>query len=257
MVGRFGTSEGRALFAYYQIQMGHRRQLSEIHHINMCVNAGFFPDEDEMLYKWAEMLSAECEELDLLGVMKFKGEKWIAENLCPQAQLMPNGGIATGKNGWSDCLEGKKVLVIHPFTKSIEYQYKNHREELYPGTNKMPVFDLKLIKAVQTIADSKDERFVNWFEALDYMTEEAEKVDFDVALIGCGAYGFPLAARIKRMNKVAIHMGGAVQNLFGIKSARGMANSTINKDYNDAWIFPDESEIPEGYKKVENGCYWK
>lgn len=31
-------------------------------------------------------------------------------------------------------------------------------------------------------------RFNDWFEALDYMVEEALKIPFDIALIGCGAY---------------------------------------------------------------------
>ena len=47
------------------------------------------------------------------------------------------------------------------------------------------------------------------------------KFDFDVALIGCGAYGFPLAAKLKTAGKQAIHLGGVLQALFGIKGAMG------------------------------------
>jgi len=54
---------------------------------------------------------------------------------------------------------------------------------------------LLTLKAVQTIANTKDDRFDTWFDALDYMYNEALKLDFDVALIGCGAYGYPLAAK--------------------------------------------------------------
>lgn len=49
------------------------------------------------------------------------------------------------------------------------------------------------------------------------MKDEIDKQDYDIALIGCGAYGFPLAAHIKRSGKKAIHLGGALQLLFGIK----------------------------------------
>ena len=31
--------------------------------------------------------------------------------------------------------------------------------------------------------------------------------------LGCGAYGFPLAAHVKRMGKKAIHMGGSNSNV--------------------------------------------
>ena len=62
----------------------------------------------------------------------------------------------------------------------------------------MPEFELKTLKAVQTIAGEKDERFSTWFEALEYMFEETMKIDFDIAIIGCGAYGMPLAAKLKK-----------------------------------------------------------
>lgn len=53
------------------------------------------------------------------------------------------------------------------------------------------------------------------------MKDEIDKRDYDIALIGCGAYGFPLAAHIKRSGKKAVHLGGALQLLFGIKESDG------------------------------------
>ena len=122
------------------------------------------------------------------------------------------------------------------------------------GGGPMGEFDLKCVKAVQTIADQEDSRFQTWFDALDHMTEEVAKQDFDVALIGCGAYGFQLASRIKRMGKIAVHMGGSVQTLFGVKGGRW--DKQYASMYNDAWVYPSESETPKGFEKVEGGCYW-
>lgn len=48
-----------------------------------------------------------------------------------------------------------------------------------------------------------------------------DKIDYDICLIGCGAYGFPLAAHAKRKGKKAVHLGGALQLLFGIKGKDG------------------------------------
>lgn len=36
------------------------------------------------------------------------------------------------------------------------------------------------------------------------MKSEIDKCDYDVCLIGCGAYGFPLAAHVKHKGKQAI-----------------------------------------------------
>ena len=82
--------------------------------------------------------------------------------------------------------------------------------------------------------------------------EEIDKIDFDIAILGCGAYGFPLAAFIKNKGKKAIHIGGATQLIFGIKGKRWEGASFINK----YWISPRKEDRPKGFEKVEGGCYW-
>jgi hypothetical protein len=115
-----------------------------------------------------------------------------------------------------------------------------------------------VLKAVQTIGDNNEFGFDTWFDALKYMYDEAMKRDFDVVIIGCGEYGMPLAAMLKKAGKKAIHLGGVTQCLFGIKGSRWV-NSPIDKKIpmNDYWIYPDESETPSGAQNVEGGCYWK
>ncbi len=256
MAGRFGTSEGATFFRYCQIKLGTKKVFSPQLHTLLCNNAGFFPDKEEYFMQWGTLLETCCPQVDLLGKMDFAGEDWVQKWLCPQAQILPAGGLGSGSNGWADVLEGLNVLVIHPFEESILYQYKNNREKIYPGTNMLPKFNLQTIKAVQTIADNKDERFKTWFEALDWMIEEAKNKDFDVALIGCGAYGFPLGAKIKEMGKIAVQMGGCLQTLFGIKGQRWENHPIVSKEINSAWISPKENERPQGLEKVEQGCYW-
>lgn len=253
MAARFGTSEGAALYEYWKRKvLGGDYSAKYLDQI--CTLSGFFPNSLEKIYTWAELETECCSELDLLGTMNFVGEEWIYRTFCSQAKLIPASGLSSASKGWAWVLEGKKVLVVHPFTDSIEHQYYNNREKIFPGTNALPLFDLTCIKAVQTIADATDNRFSDWFEALDYMTEEISKKNFEVALLGCGAYGFPLASRIKKMGKTAIHMGGSLQTLFGIKGGRW--DQKYSNMYNDAWIYPSEKETPAGFEKVEGGCYW-
>ena len=111
------------------------------------------------------------------------------------------------------------------------------------------------IKAVQSLGEN-DNGYNNWFEAYEYMLEQCKSMDFDVAIIGCGAYGFPLGAEIKKMGKCAIHLGGVTQLLFGIRGKRwdsygGVYESMIN----DSWIRPSGEEITDIVKSVEDGCY--
>jgi len=125
---------------------------------------------------------------------------------------------------------------------------------LFERKDILPQFELKTLKAVQSIAGQSC-GFSSWFDALEYMYQQAASIDFDIAIIGCGAYAFPLACKLKKIGRSTITMCGATQILFGIKGRR-WENSTISKFYNNAWVSPSREEIPVDYKKIEDGCYW-
>ena len=88
------------------------------------------------------------------------------------------------------------------------------------------------------------------------MEDEIDKVDFDVALIGCGAYGMNLAAYCKRKGKIGIHMASYVQLLFGIYGVRWEDDPKVKPYINEFWIRPSESEKPANFNSIEQGCYW-
>ena len=223
----------------------------------LCNNAGFFPNDISLLKPFGEQLlykdTPECSCCCC--------SPWVNEDL-----VMPffNSQIKFGKlnnlepydydKPWSRALAGKKVLVVHPFAKSIESQYAR-RDLLWENPEVLPEFELKTIKAVQSVADEKVP-FRDWFEALHHMKQQMDAIDYDVAIIGCGAYGFSLAAHAKRSGKQAIHLGGATQILFGIKGKRWDEMPAVNKFYNDYWVYPLPEETPKNAHKVEGGCYW-
>ena len=117
-------------------------------------------------------------------------------------------------------------------------------------------YELKTIKAVQSIAGNQPEGFGDWFEALDWMKREIDKTDFDIAIIGCGAYGFPLAAYVKQIGKKAIHLGGATANLFGIRSNMVDNSEQLRALVNEYWVRASKEETPRGKELVEGSLYW-
>lgn len=253
MAGRFGTTECQTFVRKLEIEMGLRSTYGN--RLDMiCTFSGFFPNDKILLDKYCDLVTEEYSEVDLLAIMNVLGEDFVVKNFCCNTKLTRLEVV--DPIFWSYALEGKKVLVIHPMSKTIEKQYSNKQEKIYAGTNILPKFQLSTIKAIQTISGQKDERFSTWFDALNYMKSQIDKQDFDIALIGAGAYGFPLAVHVKRIGKKAIHMGGSLQLLFGIKGARWDNNKSYMKYFNDSWVRPDESEIPKNYKIVEGGCYW-
>jgi hypothetical protein len=247
-----------------------RHGSTELHYViknrgfdQLCSNAGFFPSNEGLGESFKEIYTSACKHIDALAVWNYRRggfleEKKIFSEHSPNSQLVDRSFLTPFlfQDPWSQALAGKSVLVVHPFSEAIASQYAK-REYLFSNPNVLPEFkELKLIKAVQSIAGSECP-FEDWFAALEHMKNQISNSDFEVALIGCGAYGLPLAAHVKSLGKQAIHVGGALQLLFGIKGGRwDKGDENVNLFYNEHWVRPGENDRPKNYKSIENGCYW-
>ena len=58
------------------------------------------------------------------------------------------------------------------------------------------------------------------------------------------------------MGKKAIHMGGSLQLLFGIKGKRWEDMVGYAGMMNEHWVKPLPEETPPNRTKVEDGPYW-
>lgn len=262
MIARFGAFEigiAKSIFTPPNLQniirflngeisaIGYNKRLA----VSFCNNAGFFPNKKLLIEQFSHLLVQDMIECDILGSWQ-PAEKFFSIQLesCKKISvkdLEPFHHV----NPWTKALEGKKVLVIHPYEDSIRHQWEI-RDKLFPTRDYLPEFNLQIIKAVQSIAGTKS-NFDTWFDALEYMKDEINKRDFDIALIGCGAYGFHLAAHVKRLGKKAVHLGGVLQILFGIMGKRWEGKYPFVNEY---WIRPLPSDMVQNSKSIENGCYW-
>ncbi len=223
----------------------------------MRINAGFFPVTKSLLDRFGKLM-LDCTPLvDILGSWRI--EEAMVMKYMPTAKRVPLYALEPYyfDNPWMPALEGKKVLVVHPFEDTIRKQHEKGRyEHLFANEHMAPSYELQTLKAVQSIAGNKPEEFDDWFQALDWMKGEIDKRDFDIAIIGCGAYGFPLAAHVKQIGKKAVHLGGAVQNLFGINSLAMRDDDRKKSLVNEYWVYPSAGETPRNKELVENGRYW-
>jgi hypothetical protein len=258
LVARIGSTELECVMHY----LGHRRRSRRRCYPTgmrraMSNNAGFFPAEDGTLDAFAQEYLAAIAQADIMGVWFNIGEDRVVREFCPKAELVRLMSIEPyySADPWTRGLRGRKVLVVHPFAESIAEQYEKKRKRLFDDPNVLPPFDLCLIKAVQSVAGEVS-AFDTWFDALASMKAAMDAIAYDVCLVGAGAYGLPLAAHAKRSGKMAIHMGGATQILFGIKGRRWDDHDVISKLYRDSWTRPKECEVPRNAMMVEDGCYW-
>src|SRR6185369_10663036 len=214
LVARLGSVELSCLRFYLEKRAHKKRGYNRKIRTTMANPAGFFPVNDESLDAFAELYLEHLPQVDIMGVWFNQYEDVICNTYCPDAELVDLDCLEPFRfsNPWSSRLAGRKILVVHPFVESIQKQYAEKRHLLFPSQDVLPDFELKTLKTVQSIAGSKVD-FATWFDAYRHMCYEIARVDFDICIIGAGAYGLPLASFAKKMGKQVIHLGGVTQIL--------------------------------------------
>lgn len=250
---RMGHVEAR-LLGEWRLRRGRwsRATRREAHH-----NAGVFPLSDAGLEAFAITYLAALEQVDLLGFWQSDHQAALVAGLEPAPALCPLAALEPfrQRRPWSQALAGRSVLVVHPFAASIAAQYGRHGGALFEDPRVLPRFRLQVLRPPLTHAP-RTEGFASWSEALGRLQDQALGRAFDVALVGCGAYGLPLAAAIRRDGRQAIHLGGALQLLFGIHGRRWDGDGQIQQLSNARWIRPSSRETPDTAASIEGGCYW-
>lgn len=257
MAGRFGATEmDPIIMRECNFGSEEERAAADKH---ICINSGFFPCDPHALDRYREVFLEAIPSMDLMGIYFFINNeeyminKYMNKPYCTLPRCLEPFYF---EQPWSKELRGKKVLIIHPFTETIKKQYEK-RKVLFKNHDVLPEFEMKMLKAVQTVGGQTDARFKDWFEALEWMKSEIAAIDFDIALLGCGAYGIPLQAYIKSMGKQSVYIGGGLQILFGIKGKRWDSHPVISGFFNEHWVRPAETEKIENYQAVElGGPYW-
>ena len=241
IVGRFGAVEMHCVSRWMS---GQNCTLEERN--QALYAAGIFPNDQVTINGFCEVYTEAMKKVDVLGVWEVTDEKIAIKKYCRDVELVPSRSIEPYyfDDPWSSALEEKRILIVHPFIESIDRQLKR-REMIWPGMKVLPrLASVTYVKAIQSNAGGATE-CKDWFDALGRMENEIARRAFDVAIIGAGAYGLPLAAFVKSIGKQAIQMSGATQILFGIRGKRWDNHPVIAKFYNDAWVRPLLSEKSE------------
>lgn len=263
LIGRLGFTEGRlignCLSTFYDRSVD----------IEAVTESGVFPCSKLTTLSCAsEQLNA-LNSTDILGI-------WPVPYLCKSLRFSNSRAkiidletlnilnvFNKSKDYWSKALLDQKILVVSPFKKTILNNYQNKLkipflDEILPNLN-----SLKVIKAPfgSFSVTNKNNNFSekSWFLNLNDLKIKIAKEQFDICILGCGAYGFPLASFVKtNLNKKALHLGGTHQLLFGIKGGRWLKEKKYNsiKKYLLKWQPPLLEEMPvHPSKAIEIGAY--
>jgi hypothetical protein len=238
-------------------------------------NAGIFPATDAYVDAWCKEYCRALRELNGLAAGWYKPLEHIEWQILdiftdssqfqvPLRSLEPY--YVKPELQWTRTLAGKRVTVVSSFTDSIRKQIEGENfPQIWSGPNEgllnPPGITWSFVKTGYAPALAMGRcgwppEVMCWQDAVAHVVAGVKETNADVAIIGCGGLGVPIGAELKRQGISAIVLGGATQVLFGLKGSRWATHSIISGFWNSAWMYPSESEKPNGAVLVEGGCYW-
>ena len=256
--GKIGESELRGLRCYLKNRdsQGNCNQWDSRSE-RLYTNAGVFPNSAEAFTDYAKIMMDMLPDVDCLAVWYNQGEANVINKYCKEAQLVSIQSLEPQlwSNPWLNLFEDKKVLAVSPFTDSIIAQQDNLKLVWSKKPEMMISYQLETIKT-PLAAVLVPSPYANWKEGYEDLCSQMDAIDFDVALIGAGAWSLPLAVHAKRTGKIGIHLGGPTQIVFGVVGSRWLSMPEYRAFFNEHWIHPGDSETPGTFEKIEGGCYW-
>ena len=260
---RIGNTESSILGEYVELAYGYRERYSE-HWIQWLIStSGFFVSDNKNdafmeLNDFAQMQIDAMAGCDILMAwtscyLDFLKNHFTSQKtkLVKYEDMLP---FDEEYDPWTRALAGKKVLVVTSFAESVERQYSHKDGIVRNKRNELPEFELKTYQMINTMMGTKH-GFKKWKEAYNYVLNQIMEIDFEIAIIGAGAYAVPLCADLKKSGKKAIAMCGYTPTMFGIAGNKDFRRDTVKKYGTDAWIRPIETP-PDFYMDVEGGAYW-
>lgn len=266
LIGRFGSTELTNVCLSLQKDGG--GPLEE-RAIILERYSGIFPATPETLNQWFTVYMASISQVNTIVAAWYtplaRPEWTLLDTFCPMAHRVPLRALeayySAPTHHWTRILAEQKVCVVSSFAETMKTQCTK-AEEIWPQCpTLLPNAEWSFVRSFYPprIARGQCEwpsGISSWDAAVTYLFNEVMKTGAQIVLLGCGALAMPLGARLKKEGKLCVVMGGAIQILFGIKGKRWENHEYISALFNDAWVYPDDSEIPGGAKYIEDGCYW-
>lgn len=231
---------------------------------------GIFPTDTSFLHEFAQFYTKNVQQIDILGLFHAdQEEKIIKENeltalFIPYQFTEPDRSIpAIEKNCYLPFFEGKKLLFISPFADLLKSRAtKATFESVWSNIHKMwfcpSEVDAYEIPYSYVTSVNTHKQYTNSMTLFDSICTNIKEVDFDIAFIGAGALGLPIASHLKNQGKIAISLGGHLQVLFGIGGGRWSKDEFWTTNYiNEHWIEMPKKYHPENKSILsDNGAYW-
>jgi hypothetical protein len=269
--GKLGGSERAWLLYPLLLERGltplQRRAFEQSLKHKATGQAGAFPGEGPFLSEFARFYACRLRELDCLGVStdSFRVSLDIAcahrfsNQLIRYIDQEPDrSSPADDERCYLPHFRDKRVLLVCPFADALRARAdKKTFEAVWAKTGKRWFYpaSVEAVEFPYGFARSTQKRYGTCLDLLDEITAKIDGHDYDVALIGAGALGVPIATHVKQRSKVGLSLGGALQVLFGVIGRRWRTRPSWQRRYfNSAWV-----DVPPEYRPASgetDADYW-
>jgi hypothetical protein len=230
-------------------------------------HAGVWPADADFQSRFSDEFATAVAELDAVGIfpeaheasLELLGDHGMDVRAMRFEDQEPDRRPgAPAADCWLEHLRGRRVLIVGAFAEVLrERARRDVYEAVWAGARKR-WFEPAAVVSLEIPYGFEPATQARYADALELLEETAARIegaDFDLAMIGAGGLGIPLAARIKRGGRAAISLGGHLQVVFGVHGRRWLDRAEWRERWiNDAWISVPDRYRPEPGLSAED--YW-
>ena len=224
------------------------------------LNAGIYPVQTKSLDLYAHNYQNALKKCSLIGY-------WATEYQLPLlSSLIPHTPDPTSicfhhalepffhDLPWTSALKSKKVLLVSSFADAAQRNY-DYRDKIFNNRLLLPDFELIVVNSPVTNGIKPVTMFSSWQETFSNIVQSIDKIDFDIALVCAGSYSLPLVSHVAMRGQQALHIGGAMQLLFGLFGSRWSPYISYRNLYQEEWLARPFSSRPPVCHSVDFGDY--
>jgi hypothetical protein len=231
---------------------------------------GVFPTDSVNLLDFSSFFTQKVQQLDIVGLFGVKNEARLMEQCFIQGKPIsylstePDRSIPyDATKCYLPFFRHKKILIISPFASFLATRYQKDIFESVWSKISIPWFEPTEVKSLdipysyvsvpQTRVD-----YATSHELYLSICNQLSEMDFDIALIGAGALGIPLASFVKEQGKVGLSLGGHNQVIVGVKGKRWEDDLEWQENYiTSRWVSMPTDYMPTDKEKLtDGGAYW-
>ena len=266
---RLGFTEGTLFIKWYIHKYGFESYVKDNYMVNFLFSTSGYYDK-EIKGNYFDLTEEECEKVYISEVFNTYMEtimnglkncnylfvcmhcidpyyKKFTKTLIDD--IRPEEWICTQLNKMYFLMENKRVLIISCYATLMENQVTSGNcNAIYPDfPTKMTIIPYDTLF---TFFNNGPDN--NILETCERYKKDISKIEFDIAVVSCGAYTHILIPYITD----CLGKNAFTTNSSCITDAFGIIINRTREHKNNFWVNVPEKYKPEGYEKIEGGCYW-